>query len=406
MQAYRYVVLGGGMVAGYAARTMVEKGLGAGELCIVSSDTAPPYERPPLSKKYLAGQTPIEKIFINPADYYQQHGIELRLGTVGTVDFGARRIVTNSRPVISYQNLLIATGAASKMLNIPGSQLEGVCYLRSLADSNRIRGLASRARHAVVTGGGFIGMEVSAVLAGLGLETTLVVSGDSLQPRLFTPQMAHYFEEYYRSRGVTVLHGARLVACNGSERLTSVALGDGHEIPADLLVLGVGAQLCTPLFKNTPLLLNEGILVDEFLQTNLHGVYAAGDVTEYYDIIFKRQRHVEHWNHAVESGRHAARVMMGEHEPYRQLPYFFSDEFDLSWEFWGDTAGSERVLYRGDVEEGSFSTWWLKSDCLVAAFVMNRPDTEREVAQQWITSRKPVPQGMIASVEMSLPESS
>jgi NADPH-dependent 2,4-dienoyl-CoA reductase/sulfur reductase-like enzyme len=186
---------------------------------------------------------------------------------------------------------------------------------------------------------------------------------------------------------------AKATALNGNGRVEGVVLDSGQELPADLVVAGIGVTPQTTLFENTGLRLNQGIAVNEYLETNLPDVYAAGDAVSYWDVLFKKQRHVEHWNNAVEGGKHVAGVMMGRREPFRQVPYFFSDEFDLSWEFWGDVEVFDRVLYRGDMETAQFSAWWLKEGRLAAAFVMNRPDEERDLAQQWITAQQPIDLG-------------
>jgi NAD(P)H-nitrite reductase large subunit len=195
MHTYRYVILGGGMVAGYAAKELVEQGLKPGELCIVSAEAALPYERPPLSKDFLAGKAQPDEILINDESFYNQHGIQLRLSTpIAAVDFADKHLRMEANEVIRYEKLLIATGARVRTLEVPGANLKGVLYLRSLDDSQRIRQQAEQARRAVIIGGGYIGLEVSAVLAQRGLATTVVLSGETLLPRLFTPPMSDFFQ--------------------------------------------------------------------------------------------------------------------------------------------------------------------------------------------------------------------
>lgn len=389
MSDYRYLILGGGMVAGYAATAFAAQGLQPGELCIVSREASPPYERPPLSKTFLAGEVQPEEILIHAAGFYREHGIDLRLNTAVTqVDFKHRRLITAGGEALGYDKLLLAPGVRVRELELPGAGLEGVQYLRSLADASALRERAARARQALVIGGGYLGLEVSASLARQGLPTTVLLRGETLLPRLFTPQMSAFFQGYYEQRGVGFVKQAELTAIEGQARAAGVRLASGQLLAGDLVVAGIGVVPDTRLFERTALKLDRGIVVNEYLETSLPGVYAAGDAVAYWDLLSHSRRHVEHWNNATEGGKHVAGVMMGRREPYRQLPYFFSDIFDLSWEFWGDSEGHDQVLYRGDPATPSFSTWWLKEGRLCAAFVMKRPDEERELAPRWIEARQ------------------
>ncbi|HVK01870.1 MAG TPA: FAD-dependent oxidoreductase [Armatimonadaceae bacterium] len=396
MSDYRYVILGGGMVAGYAAKELAEKhGLKPGELCVLSDEQTPPYERPPLSKDFLTGKVREDEILISDQAFYRDHGIDLRLGTpVTSVDFDAKALRTDASAggVVRYEKLLVATGASPRTLDVPGGNLDGVLYLRSVEDARRIRERATGGgeKRVVVIGGGYIGLEASASLKQAGADSvTVVLSGGGLLPRLFTPEMSAFFRGYYERRGVHFVADARATAFTGDKRVTGVVLDSGRELPADLVVAGVGVAPNVALFEHGALAVDrrEGIRVNEYLETSVPDVYAAGDATNYRDVLFDKQRHVEHWDNAVEGGKHAAAVMAGKREPFVHVPYFFSDEFDLSWEFWGDADGSDRVVYRGDVDSAKFSAWWLKEKRLVAAFVMNRPDDERDAAPAWIQSR-------------------
>lgn len=390
MARYRYVILGGGMVAGYAVKEFVERGLQPGELAIVSADSVPPYERPPLSKGFLAGREDEASVFINQSADYRDHGIDIRLNTpVESVDLDNRQLRTRAGEEIGFERLLIATGAQPRRLDLPGAALDGICYLRSLDDSKRIRALAAPAKRAVVLGSGFIGMEVAAVLAQQGLETTMVFPDERVWQRLFTPEMSAFFQGYYRERGVTLRAGESAVAFEGDGRVSTVVLKSGQRLSTELVVAGIGVVPATAALESSGLALDNGVVVNEYLETSAPNVYAAGDVANYHDRLFGKRRRVEHWDNAVEQGQHAAQVLLGEREPFVHVPYFFSDVFDLSYEFWGDTAEADQVVYRGDVGSSSFSAWWLKASRLVAAFVLNRPDEERELAPQWIQEARP-----------------
>jgi NADPH-dependent 2,4-dienoyl-CoA reductase/sulfur reductase-like enzyme len=396
MAASKYVILGGGMVAGYAAKELAERGLSAGELSIVSSDNVLPYERPPLSKGFLAGKEDEASIFINQPDFYAEHGIEVRLScVVGRLDVQGKRLLLQGGDTVQFEKLLIATGTRLRMLDIPGATLAGICYLRSLDDAKRIRTRAAGAKRAVVIGGGFIGMEVASVLAQQGVATTMIFPEARIWERFFTPEMSNFFQRYYEERHVEILPGLRPAACTGEERVSAVTLDSGQRLPADLVVAGIGVIPATEALQDTGLELQNGVVVNEYLETSIPGIYAAGDVASYRDPLFGKQRRAEHWDNAVEQGTFVARALTGEHTPFIHVPYFFSDVFDLSYEYWGDAEGSDTVGYRGETSSGRFSAWWLKNERLKAAFFLNQPGEEHDGASEWIAEQRQIPAGFL-----------
>jgi len=391
MSSSKYVILGGGMVAGYAVKELAKRGLGSDELTIVSADDALPYERPPLSKSFLSGKDKEADILINPPEWYPQQKIGVKLKTlIRDVDLKRRSLRASSGEAFEFEYLLIATGSRARKLDCPGNDLRNVFYLRSLDDSRNIREKAATAKRAAVIGGGFIGMEVASVLAQKNIETTLIVREDRVWSRVFTPAMSKFFEQYYASHGVRLLKNTTVVGLEGKERVSTAVLSGGDKLTCDLVVAGVGAAPLTEIFAKTGLEVQNGIVVNEYLETNQAGVFAAGDVASYLDTIFDKRRRVEHWDNAVSQGQHWASVVRGDRQPFVHVPYFFSDVFDLSYELWGDSQGATEAVIRGDGNSSSFSVWWLNGDRLVAAFAMNRPDGERELAPEWIKSKQPV----------------
>jgi NADPH-dependent 2,4-dienoyl-CoA reductase/sulfur reductase-like enzyme len=379
MQEYKTIVLGGGMVAGYAAKQLVESGLKPGELGIVSADDALPYERPPLSKSFLAGKDTEQSVLINPDSFYREHAIGIHLNiSIERIDIPAKRLVGRSGEEFRFAKLILATGSRVRTLNVPGADREHVLYLRSLRDSARLRDRLKSAKKVAVIGSGFIGMEVASQSAQHGCETTMIFPQDRVWKSFFTPEMSCFFEKYYRDRGVQFAPGANVDAIG----VNSVSLSTGASLEADLVLAGVGVTPITEILNGASLKIDNGIVVNEFLETGVADVYAAGDVANYNDVLFGKQRRVEHWDNAVKQGQYLARRLAGETKPFENIPYFFSDVFDLSYEFWGDTDGAERTEYRGDVNSSSFSAWWLKGSKVVAAFAMNRSDAEREQASQ------------------------
>src|SRR5215467_6315950 len=402
MSRTKYLILGGGMVAGYAAKELVERGIKPGELAIVSRDSAVPYERPPLSKGFLAGKDSEASILISPADWYREHGIALKLETtVEAIDPKAQALRTSAGE-LTWEHLLIASGAQPRRLELPGKPQSGVFYLRSMSDSRAIR--SAVAKTAVVVGGGFIGMEVASVLAQKNIRTTLVIREDRVWSRVFTPEMSEFFENYYAARGVRLRKQASLSAWGDQGSVRSVKLKDGEEIRCDLVVASIGVTPVTDFLKGSGVRIDNGIVVNEFLETSQPNIYAAGDVANYPDGIFGKRRRVEHWDNAVSQGQHWAGVITGDRQPFVHVPYFFSDVFDLSYELWGDSAEATENVIRGDAHTSSFSVWWLKDSRVVSAFVMNRPDEERQFAPEWIKSKAEVNPARLADSGRALKE--
>ncbi len=391
MQESRFVIAGGGMVAGYAAKQLVELGLQPGELAILSADNSVPYERPPLSKGFLAGKDTEEGIRINAEDFYRQHGIEVKLGsTISAVDAKRKRLILKSGDEFGFGKLIVATGARPRILNIPGTKLGNLYYLRSLDDSKAIRRAAATAKHALVIGGGFIGMEVAAVLAQQGIAVTMVLIEDRISKRLFTPEISTFFDSYYAARNVRIITNATVTELRGDGAVSSAVLANGQTIACDLVIAGIGVQPATEMLATSGLDLADGVMVNEYLETSQPEIFAAGDIANYQDVIFGKRRRAEHWDNAVAQGQHCARALVGERAPFKHVPYFFSDVFDLSYEYWGDATGADEIVHRGDPSSKSFSVWWLRQERLVAAFTMNRPDEERNAAPMWIETQQVV----------------
>jgi 3-phenylpropionate/trans-cinnamate dioxygenase ferredoxin reductase component len=387
----KFVILGGGMVAGYAAKQLAELGLKSGDLTIVSAERSAPYERPPLSKGFLAGRDSEESIRIVPNDFYSAHGIDLRLATeVTSVAPAERRVHLRSGEELAFEKLILATGSHVRTLDTPGASLTGIFYLRSMDDSKRIRGQAETAKRAVVIGGGFIGMEVASVLAQKGIQVVMIMREARVLSKLFSPEMSGFFEAYYKARGVQFAMQAAIREIRGTRAVDSVVLADGQEIACDTVVAGIGVRPAIDFLASSGIETGNGVVVNQYLETNQPGIFAAGDIANYQDVLFGKRRRVEHWDNAVSQGQHCARALMGERAEFRHVPYFFSDVFDLSYEFWGDPANAEEIVHRGDMTSNSFSTWWVRGQRLVAAFAMNRPEEERDVAPKWIEARRRV----------------
>ena len=403
MQRYRYLIVGGGVAAAIAAKEFAKRGLERGELALVSADDTLPYDRPALSKGYLLGDKDRADILINEAIFYDDNGIDVRLNTrVTALNAADRTVLTEEGETLAFEKLLIATGCRVRAFNLPGSARNGLYYLRLLADADRIRVHAEEASRALVIGGSFIAMEVAAALARRGLTTTMVFPEERVWQAFFTPEMSAFFTAYYRERGVEIRPGTTVNAFLGAKAIDAVELGGGERLPTDMVVAGIGVVPVTDVFDSSGLQVENGLVVNEYLETNMPDVYAVGDVARYIDVIYGRRRRVEHWDAARVQARRAVRNMTGSRQPHRHVPYFFSDVFDLSWEFWGDTTGADQVVRRGRLDDGSFGVWWLAQERLVAAFLQARPEEERKLAPKWIEDKKQLAAEALSDLGQSL----
>jgi len=340
---------------------------------------------------------------INPEDFYRKQGIELRLDCeVSAVDLKRKRLVLKQGDDVGFGKLIVATGARPRKLSIPGADLRNLFYLRTLDDSRLIRDAAKKVKEAVVIGGGFIGMEVAAVLAQQGIAVTMVLNEDRIGKRLFSPETSSFFEASYASRGVRLIKSTAVAELRGDGVVNAVVLDDGQTVQCQLVVAGIGVQPVIEPLRDSGLDVGDGIMVNEYLQTGHPDVFAAGDVANYQDVIFGKRRRVEHWDNAGEQGKYCARSLMGDKTPFKHVPYFFSDVFDLSYEYWGDSSGADAVIHRGDVSSNSFSVWWIRQQRVVAAFTMNRPDEERDAAPKWIESGQTVSAKKLADPSQSI----
>jgi NADPH-dependent 2,4-dienoyl-CoA reductase/sulfur reductase-like enzyme len=389
MKTFPMVILGGGVVAGNAAKEFVAQGGKKGELAIITAENAFPYDRPPLSKGFLAGGQKIEDIQIEKAEFYREHGIRVfRNFEIRRVDFHRRRLYGPAGKIVGFDKLMIATGSTVRQLKVPGAGAVKVLYLRRVKDSLAIHAQIKKGKRAVVIGSGFIGMEVASVLASQGVKATMVFPDDRVWKRLFTRPVSAFFERQFAGHGVIFKKSEKVTGLARQNGETRVILESGEQVPADFVVAGIGVSPTVDLFRRAASDTTDGIMVNEFLETVVENVWAAGDIANYPDQIFRRRKRVEHWDNAVEQGRVAMRNMMGQLQPFIHVPYFFSDVFDLSYEFWCDTSEADKIVYRGDMNLKQLSVWWLKKQTLCAALIMNRPVEERTLAPRWILRRQ------------------
>ncbi|XP_050382097.1 monodehydroascorbate reductase 4, peroxisomal [Argentina anserina] len=395
-RAYVYVILGGGVAAGYAALEFTRRGISNGELCIISEEPVAPYERPALSKGFLLPEAPSRLPSFHTCvganeerltpKWYKEHGIELVLGTrVKSVDVRRKTILTGSGETITYKFLVIATGARALKLEefgVKGSDSENVCYLRNLADANRLVNLvqSSPGGNAVVIGGGYIGMECAASLVINRMNVKMVFPEEHCMARLFTPKIASYYEEFYKSKGVNFVKGTILSSfdIDPDGKVTTVNLRDGSSLPADMVVVGIGIRPNTSLFEGQLTLEKGGIKVNGKMQSSNGSVYAVGDVAAFPVKLFGDSRRLEHVDSARKTARHAVAAIMEPNKAveFDYLPFFYSRVFTLSWQFYGDNLGD--AVHYGDFSGGTFGAYWVSNGHLVGSFLEGGTKEEYE----------------------------
>ncbi|UUZ60123.1 NAD(P)/FAD-dependent oxidoreductase [Nocardioides sp. B-3] len=372
------VIIGGGMAAGHAAVELRENGYD-GELVVFADEPHPPYERPPLSKGYLAGKASLEDTYLKPLEWYGEHRIDVRPGTrVDSIDTDAHLVRTaeGSQP---FSKLLIATGAQPRRLPVPGTDHIEVAYLRSIDDSRRLHERLTPGARLLVVGGGWIGMEVASTARELGAEVVLVEPTEQPLLKVLGPELGERLADVHRKHGVDLRTRTSLETL----RDRVAVLSDGTEAEVDTVVIGVGAAPDDALAGEAGLDADNGILVDAGLRTSHPDVFAAGDVANHAHPLLGERVRVEHWQSAVSRGKFAAHALMGEPGAYDELPFFFSDQYDLGLEYFGHpgAAGYDAVK----IDEGSGDSLvarWYRGDLLVAAMHVNDWDVSDELKEQ------------------------
>jgi 3-phenylpropionate/trans-cinnamate dioxygenase ferredoxin reductase subunit len=367
----------GGFSAGHCAAELRKRGA-EGSILLVGREPHPPYERPPLSKEYLRGEASEEDAFVNgDASWYEENGVELLTETsVMSLDLGARTAKLQSKEEVEFGKALIATGARVNILHhLEGARLDGIHYLRTLGNSGAIREDAERAEHMVMIGGSYIGSEVAASLTAKGTKCTMVMLEEVAMSRAFGEEAGRYFHEILASNGVEIIGGEELDAFVGEGRVKAVRTKSGREIECDAVVIGAGVHPEAMLAERAGLEVENGIVCDSKLETSAEGIFAAGDACSYDSVVHGRRLRVEHWDVALQQGQHVGAAMMGDGEPYRVVPYFFSDLADwVSLEYVGPAEKWDEIVWRGDRAAGEFSAWYLRDGKVAAALAVGRSE--------------------------------
>jgi 3-phenylpropionate/trans-cinnamate dioxygenase ferredoxin reductase subunit len=367
-----FVILGASLAGGTAAATLREEGFD-GRIVLVGEEPQPPYERPPLSKKYLQGQQSFERCLVRPPGFYEANGIETRFGVRATrIDPAGRTVELADGERLAYDKVLVTTGARNRRLPIPGLDLPGVYGLRSVAEADRIAAEARPGRKAVVVGMVFIGAEVAASLRQLGLAVTAIEFFKVPLFRVLGEEVGRAVAGLHRDHGVDLVFEDSVVAFEGAGQVERVVTQAGRRIDCDFAVVGLGVEPAAEVVAGTGVKLDNGIVVDAYCRTSVDGIYAAGDVANHYHPVFERQMRVEHWQNALQQGAAAARSMLGKGEPYAEVHWFWSDQYDANLQYAGFHTEWDELVLRGSLEGRRFVAFYLKEGRVLAAAAMNQ----------------------------------
>jgi 3-phenylpropionate/trans-cinnamate dioxygenase ferredoxin reductase subunit len=367
----RIIIIGAGQAGLQIAESLRAEGF-SGEILLLGEEGVAPYQRPPLSKAWLAGEAATDKLTLRGPEFFAAKAIDLRLGAhVAEVSLSARKIRLADGESLDWTGLAFATGARARRPNLEGADLPGVCVLRSLKDAREISARLAAAKKVVVVGGGFIGLEVAAAARKKGVEALVLEAQDRLMARAVTPKISEAFADLHRARGVEIHFGAEVAAIEGSDAARAVALADGSGFPADLVVFGIGASPNESVAAAAGLACDRGVVVDSCARTSAENVVAAGDCT-----VWRREDgamlRLESVQNAVEQGKAAAAALMGREKPFAATPWFWSDQYDVKLQMAGASAGADLQIARA-AGEGAYSLFNYRGEKLVSVESVNRP---------------------------------
>lgn len=393
--ADRVIIVGGGHAAAQLAPSLRQEGW-QGDILVIGDELEAPYQRPPLSKEYLMGARDRASLLIRPAEMYARHGIELMPGhRVVAIERDVRQVVMADGARLDYCKLALCTGARVRRLRVPGAELSGVHYLRSLQDVDGIRAQLQPGCRVVIVGGGYIGLEAAAALRKSGAEVTVLEVQSRVLARVTAPEVSAFYQRVHGEEGVRILTGWSVARIEGQSAVSAVVGEDGRREPADLVIVGIGVIPNVELAEQCGLKVDNGVWVDEFAKTDDPDIYAAGDCVNYPSSLLGRRLRLESVPGAMEQAKSAAASICGKQRSCDFYPWFWSDQYDLKLQIAGLSDGYDRVVLRGDAAAGrSFVAWYLRGDRLLAADCINRPK-EFMVAKQLLAKGVSVLEGRL-----------
>ena len=394
----RCIIVGASHAAAQLAPALRQKGW-EGEILVVGDEPYLPYHRPPLSKTFLSGAKSVEDLFIRPGAFYEKSGIEFRTGRVTLINRSEKTIELNDGEIISYDKLALCTGSRVRKISIPGVELEGVHYLRDIQDVEGMKSGVVKGKHALIVGGGYIGLETASALRKLGMYVTVLEMAPRILQRVAAPELSDFYTRVHTEEGVNIHTNVSVSSLVGDTQVKGVCCTGGREYPADLVVIGVGIVPNVELAETAGLAVDNGVLVDEYSVTSDSDIVAAGDCTNHFNEIYGVRLRLESVPNASEQGKVAAAALCGVSKAYNSLPWFWSDQYDLKLQIAGLSQGYDQVFIRGDIAQGrSFAAFYFKQGKLISADCVNRP-------QEFMLSKKLIFQGLEIAPERLIDES-
>lgn len=376
-----------------------------GRILIIGDEPFIPYHRPPLSKEFLAGNKAIDDLFIRQPNIYENADIEFMLGVrVESIDRANKRVMLNNGEALNYDKLALTVGSRVRKVDLPGVNLAGVLYLRTIHDVEMIKKFAGTGKRAVIVGGGYIGLETAAVLQHLGMRVTVLEMLPRVLQRVTIPELSAFYTRVHQEEGVEIVTGITVTSLEGVSQVEKVVCGDGRQYPADLVVIGVGIVPNVELAEAAGLPVNNGIIVDSYACTEDPDIVAAGDCTVHYNALYDREIRLESVQNAVDQAKVAALTICGNPKVYNPLPWFWSDQYDLKLQIAGLSQGFDEVVIRGDLQKGRcFAVFYLKADVVIALDAVNKPQ-EFMVAKRLILGQVSVDKVKLASEDVPIKE--
>ena len=370
----RVVIVGGGHAAGQLIVSLQQRQF-AGPVTLIGNEDSLPYQRPPLSKKYLSGDLDASRLLIKPAEFFDQTGLTVRLGAhVESIDVEQKRVIDDRGVATPYDTLVLATGSAPRTVPLPGADLRGVAYLRSIADVDTIRRALPQTERVAIVGAGYIGLEVAAVLTALGKSVTVVEALDRAMSRVVAPQISDYYHRVHEENGVRLRFSTAVQSFLGRDHVTGIEIANGERIEADLVIVGVGVVPNTRLAEDAGLEVDDGIVVDAGCRTSHSRIFAIGDCTRHPSTIYQRRLRLESVQNAIEQAKTTAANIAGDSAEYDQIPWFWSDQYDRKLQIAGISADHDQTILRHDESsEKSISCLYLRDGRLIAVDAVNRP---------------------------------
>jgi 3-phenylpropionate/trans-cinnamate dioxygenase ferredoxin reductase subunit len=367
------VIVGAGHAAGQTAASLRQKGF-SGRIIMIGDEDWVPYQRPPLSKAYLAGELETERLFFKPEKFWPEHDIETMLGVhVDAIDAAVKTLTLSNGHSVQYDKLVLATGSRARELPIPGNKLHGVHYLRNIDDVEKIQPAFKEGARLVIVGGGYIGLEVAAVGRKKGLDVTVLETENRVMNRVVATEISDFFQQMHTHEGVKLELGRRVKEIQGDDKVTSVKCADGFSVATDICIIGIGIIPNTEVAAAAGIKCSNGIVVDEYCQSSDPDIFAAGDCTRHPNPILGRHLRLESVHNAIEQGKTVAASIVGTPVAYAQVPWFWSDQYNVKLQIVGITEGYDQFVIRGKPDERSFAAFYLQNGKLLAVDAINSP---------------------------------